>query len=377
MTGHASVDTAIEAIKLGALDYLVKPIDFDRLRELLITVRRSVERRETLLQADADLAKRFEFFGMIGRSPVMQELFDTIRRLAPHIRTALVTGETGTGKELVSRALHQLGAPRSSPLVVVNCSAVVETLFESELFGHVRGAFTGAVDAKVGLFEQADGGTLFLDEIGELPLAMQAKLLRVVEYGEVQRVGATRSHRVDVRVIAATNRDLLADVQLKRFRHDLYYRLNVVEIALPALRERREDVPYLTAAFVKEFSKRFSKPISGLSVGAERLLQSAPWPGNIRELRNTVERACMLAAGHVLTDQDLRSALGSAAGRLVSDMPLAAMLPDRPLAPSPALDRHSVEQALQRSGGNKSATARALGVSRRSLYRRLGEFGLL
>ena len=373
ITGHASVDTAIEAVKLGALDYLVKPFDFDRLRELLITVRKSVERRETLLQADASLAKQFEFYGMIGRSPVMQELFDTIRRLAPHIRTALVTGETGTGKELVSRALHKLGSARARSLVVVNCSAVVETLFESELFGHVRGAFTGATDAKAGLFEQADGGTLFLDEIGELPLAMQAKLLRVVEYGEVQRVGATRPQRVDVRVIAATNRDLLVDVQQKRFRQDLYYRLNIVEISLPPLRERREDVPYLTAAFVKEFAARFNKPISGLSAGAERLLQNAPWPGNIRELRNTVERACMLSVSHILSEQDVGAALGNA-GRPAAETSYAQVAISRPTPPAP--DRHQVEQALQRAGGNKSVAARALGVSRRALYRRLDEFGL-
>jgi two-component system response regulator HydG len=375
MTGHASVDTAIEAVKIGALDYLMKPLDFDRLRELLTTVRKSVERRETLLQADANLAKQFEFYGMIGRSPVMQELFDTIRRLAPHVRTTLVTGETGTGKELVSRALHKLGTARARPLVVVNCSAVVETLFESELFGHVRGAFTGATDAKAGLFEQADGGTLFLDEIGELPLAMQAKLLRVVEYGEVQRVGGVKSQRVDVRVITATNRDLLVDVQMKRFRQDLYYRLNIVEIALPPLRERREDVPYLTAAFVKEFATRFNKPISGLSAGAERLLQNAPWPGNIRELRNTVERACMLSVSHILGEEDVRAALGTV-GRPAAETPRAQVPSDRPTQPAPELDRHQVEQALQRAGGNKSVAARALGVSRRALYRRLDEFGL-
>jgi transcriptional regulator with GAF, ATPase, and Fis domain len=300
-------------------------------------------------------------------------LFDTIRRLAPHIRTALVTGETGTGKELVSRALHKLGSARARSLVVVNCSAVVETLFESELFGHVRGAFTGATDAKAGLFEQADGGTLFLDEIGELPLAMQAKLLRVVEYGEVQRVGATRPQRVDVRVIAATNRDLLVDVQQKRFRQDLYYRLNIVEIFLPPLRERREDVPYLTAAFVKEFAERFNKAISGLSAGAERLLQNAPWPGNIRELRNTVERACMLSNSHILSEQDVRAALGNA-GRPAAETPHAQVTISRPTPPAP--DRDQVEQALQRAGGNKSVAARALGVSRRALYRRLDEFGL-
>ena len=218
MTAHASVESAIEAVKLGALDYLSKPFDFERLGELLTNVREGLERRRRLLTADRELASRFQFCGMVGRSPVMQELFDIIRRLAPHVRTALVTGETGTGKELVARALHKLGGRRDKRFVASNCSAIVESLFESELFGHTRGAFTGASEAKPGMFELADVGTLFLDEIGELPLVMQAKLLRVVEYGEVQRVGATDTRRVDVRVIAATNRDLREEVRLGRFR---------------------------------------------------------------------------------------------------------------------------------------------------------------
>src|SRR5438445_1365203 len=295
MTAHATVESAIEAVKLGALDYLSKPIDFGRLAELLSGVRHGIKRRQDLLAADSDVASRFEFRGMIGRSPVMQELFDTIRRLAPHVRTALVAGETGTGKELAARAFHNLGPRRDRKFVAFNCSAVVETLFESEFFGHTRGAFTGAHEAKTGLFEAADGGTLFLDEIGELPAAMQAKLLRVVEYGDVQRVGSAQARRVDVRVIAATNRNLGEEVSAGRFRQDLYYRLNVVEVVLPPLRDRREDIPYLAASFIKEFAKSFDKPLVGVSPGAERLLSRAPWPGNVRELRNTLERACMLS----------------------------------------------------------------------------------
>ena len=212
MTGYASVDTAVEAIKLGATDYLSKPLDFARLEQLLAGVREELERRRSLLSIEGDLARRLEFGGMIGRGPVMQELFGMIRRLAPHVRTALITGETGTGKELVARALHKTGPRRDRRFVTVNCSAVVETLFESELFGHVRGAFTGATENKPGLFELADGGTLFLDEIGELPLTVQAKLLRVLELGEVHRVGSLEPRRVDVHVIAATNRDLRAEV---------------------------------------------------------------------------------------------------------------------------------------------------------------------
>lgn len=309
---------------------------------------------------------------MIGRSPVMQELFDSIRRLAPHVRTGLVIGETGTGKELVCRALHKLGSVRPQPWVAINCSAIVETLFESELFGHVRGAFTGASDAKPGLFEQAHGGTLFLDEIGELPSALQAKLLRVVESGDVQRVGATSVRHVDVRVIAATNRDLKVEIQKGRFREDLYYRLNVIELFVPALRDRREDISYLSATFVKAFAARFKKPITGLSAGAERLLLRAPWPGNVRELRNVLERSCMASRDRLLTERDVLSALGGGRSGPDSQSPAAAGVTAR----KPPLDRPRVEQALQHTGGNKAAAARELGVSRRGLYRRLDVLGM-
>src|SRR5262252_9992270 len=260
MTNAATVDSAIEAIKAGALDYITKPFDIDRLRELLITVRKSMERRETLLRIDADVARQFEFYGLIGRSPGMQELFDSVRRFAPYARTVLVTGETGTGKELVAKALHRLGPRREKKLVTVNCSAVVETLFESELFGHMRGAFTGATDNKVGLFEHAHNGTIFLDEIGELPMALQAKMLRTVELGEVQRVGSLESRRADVYAIAATNRDLRAESAGGKFRSDLYFRLSMIELHIPPLRERRDDIPYLTAAFVREFATKLNRP---------------------------------------------------------------------------------------------------------------------
>jgi two-component system response regulator HydG len=370
MTGEATVDSAIEAVKLGALDYLSKPIDFERLSELLTTVKRGIERRRLLLAVDSELASRFEFQGMIGRSAVMQQLFDSIRRLAPHVRTALVTGETGTGKELVARALHNLGGRKDRRYFACNCSAIVETLFESELFGHTRGAFTGATDTKPGLFEIADGGTLFLDEIGEMPLAMQAKLLRVVEYGEVQRVGATAPKRVDVHVIAATNRNLFDEVSAGRFRQDLYYRLNIVEIALPALRDHSGDIPYLSAAFVKEFAARFRKSLMGISPGAERVLQNSPWPGNVRELRNTLERACMLSESHLLSERELLSAMGSPRTQFSTPLPA----PPRPPAPEVTLD--AVRDALQHAGGNKSAAARALGLSRRAFYRRLEALGI-
>ena len=295
MTGYAGIDSAIEATRLGAIDYLTKPFDFDRLQKTLASARDEAVRRRQWSGLEGDQIHHPEFCGMIGPGVVMQEIFSLIRRLAPHVRTALITGETGTGKELAARALHRTGPRRDRRFVAVNCSAVVETLFESELFGHMRGAFTGATDTKPGLFELADGGTLFLDEIGELPLGMQAKLLRILETGEVQRVGSLEARQVDVHVFASTNRDLRGEVGAARFRSDLYHRLNVVELRLPPLRQRREDIPYLVAAFVRDSSARLRKPLTGVTPGAERTLAAAPWDGNVRELRNVVERACILA----------------------------------------------------------------------------------
>jgi two-component system, NtrC family, response regulator HydG len=366
MSGHATIETAVEAVKRGAIDCLPKPLDFDRLRRAFESAREEAERRRSLLMVETDVARQLEFCGMIGRGPAMQELFALIRRLAPHVRTALISGETGTGKELVARALHQVGPRRTRRFVALNCSAVVESLFESELFGHTRGAFTGANETKAGLFEAADGGTLFLDEVGELTPNVQGKLLRVIETGEMQRVGALDTRRVDVRIIAATNRDLAGEVASGRFRRDLYYRLNVIEIALPPLRERREDIPYLTAAFVREFSQKFGREIAGLTAAAERLLVSAGWPGNVRELRNVLERACMLADSEFITERELSGGFWSSSP---GSLGVAA-------APPVDLDRERLLSALEQAGGNKAVAARALGLSRRALYRRLVQFGL-
>jgi DNA-binding NtrC family response regulator len=377
MTGYASVDTAVEAIKLGAMDYLSKPLDFARLEQLLANVRDEIERRRNLLAAESDMARRLEFAGMIGRGPVMQELFGMIRRLAPHVRTALITGETGTGKELVARALHQTGPRRDRRFVTVNCSAVVETLFESELFGHVRGAFTGATDHKPGLFELADTGTLFLDEIGELPLTVQAKLLRVLELGEVHRVGSLEPRKVNVHVIAATNRDLRVEVEAGRFRSDLFYRLNIVEVKLPPLRDRREDIPYLTAAFVRETAERLQKPLAGLTPGAERLLGAARWDGNVRELRNVLERACILADGDFITEKELAISMPPIAysgARVLNHAAVNDGPPEDDLLVN--VEREHIQRALLRARGNKKAAARMLGLSRRALYRRLERLDL-
>jgi DNA-binding NtrC family response regulator len=380
MTGYASVDTAVEAIKLGAMDYLSKPIDFGRLEQMLTGLRDEIERRRNLLTMESDVARRLEFCGMIGRGPAMQDLFGMIRRLAPHVRTALITGETGTGKELVARALHKTGPRRERRFVTVNCSAVVETLFESELFGHMRGAFTGATDHKPGLFELADGGTLFLDEIGELPLSVQAKLLRVLELGEVHRVGSLDPRRVSVHVIAATNRDLRAEVAAGRFRSDLYYRLNVVEVRLPPLRDRREDIPYLTASFVRATSERLQKLLLGLSAGAERLLALAPWDGNVRELRNVIERACILADGEFITEREVSISMPSVQAAVsAATTGRAVAVPSDAAGTSDLLvtvEREHIQRALERAHGNKKAAARMLGLSRRALYRRLERLDL-
>ncbi|HEX5107849.1 MAG TPA: sigma-54 dependent transcriptional regulator [Vicinamibacterales bacterium] len=379
MSGYATIDNAVEAVKLGAIDFLTKPFDLQRMRQMLSAVRDEAAERRAVLALEGELAQRLEFCGMIGRGPAMQEVFGLIRRLAPHARTALITGETGTGKELVARALHKLGPRGAKRFVTVNCSAVVETLFESELFGHVRGAFTGATDHKAGLFETADGGTVFLDEIGELPPSVQAKLLRVLENGELQRVGSLEPRKVDVRLIAATNRDLPGDVAAGRFRSDLYYRLNVAEITLPPLRERREDIPYLTASFVRGFAQRFAKPLVGLTSAAERRLADAPWEGNIRQLRNVLERACILAEGEFVDETELSDIMlqhSLPVTRSAAAQGAAAVAPAARTAPLVEIEREHIVRTLEQVRGNKAVAARLLGISRRAFYRQLERHGL-
>jgi DNA-binding NtrC family response regulator len=371
MTGFGSVETAVEAIQHGAVDYLQKPVNFTRLSKLLRNMRNELEVASGPAAVRTDIGP--ELCGMIGSTPAMQELFMQVQRLAQHARVVLVTGETGTGKELVAKALHQLGSRRTKKFVPLNCSAVVDTLVESELFGHVRGAFTGAHDQKPGLFESANGGTLFLDEVGELPLAAQAKLLRVLELGEVRRVGSLESRTVDVHVIAATNRDLEQEIAAGRFRRDLYYRLNVIGIGVPPLRDRREDVAPLAARFIADCATRLSKPLDGLTPAAERALLERDWRGNVRELRNVIERASILAAGRLIDVQELGE---GETDKSLEKQIAAATITRRPAQPRPALTREDVEQALERAGGNKMVAAQILGLSRRAFYRQLEHWNL-
>ncbi len=376
MTGYGTIESAVQAVKRGASDYLTKPFDLMRVRAFLREVREQAGARRSTVDVPREAGA---FCGMVGHGRAMHDVFDLLRRLAPHVRTTLVTGDTGTGKELAAKALHLLGQRSQRRMVTVNCSAVVESLFESELFGHVRGAFTGATDHKAGLFESADGGTLFLDEVGELPAGAQAKLLRVLEDGEVQRVGSLDARHVDVRVIAATNRDLRAEVLAGRFRSDLYYRLNVVQVHLPALRDRREDIPALAQSFVAQFAQTLAKPLSGLTPAAELMLVDASWNGNVRQLRNALERACILAEGPRVTESDLAGSMEPAEGseaRFERRSATVVQMPARQTARLDEVEREHIVRTLADVQGNKAVAARLLGVSRRAFYRQLERHGL-
>ncbi|MGA3041608.1 MAG: sigma-54 dependent transcriptional regulator [Bryobacteraceae bacterium] len=378
MTAHYSTDAAVEAIKKGACDYLTKPISIPVLRERIDKLATDARRRRRASQLDGELMDTCQFEGMIGRSPLMWEMFAQIRRVAPHYRACAVTGPTGTGKELVAQALHKL-SQASGPMVVCNCSAVVETLFESELFGHVKGAFTGADSNKMGLFEYAHGGTLFLDEIGDMPLSTQAKLLRVLQNREVQRVGSLSARPVDVRVVAATNHDLRAQIAEKRFREDLYYRLSMVEIATPALADRKEDLPLLERFFIRKFAAQYKKPVESMTPRAQILLARHAWPGNVRELENVIGHACMLAAGEAIDIADLPQYMRQGVpGGSSSATPAPAAQPasaDGELS-FDEQERRVIEQALDRAGGNQVHAARLLGITRDKLRYKIKKHNL-
>jgi DNA-binding NtrC family response regulator len=362
-TAHYSAESAIEAIQKGACDYLTKPLDLQRLRDRIANILTEAEIRRKTLQLDQGLLEACQFEGIVGRSPLMLEVFAKIRRVAPHFRTLLITGATGTGKELVGRALHRLSPARLDRFVAVNCSGLVETLAESELFGYVRGAFTGALQDRAGLFESADQGTIFLDEVGELSPGAQAKLLRVLQDHCVQRIGSSAPRRVEVRVIAATNRDLRAMVREGRFREDLYYRLAVVELDLPALAARREDLPLLERFFVEKYAAEYKKPIAGLTRRAQSKMATYPWPGNVRELENVIGNACMMTEGRFLDVNDLPERLrGESTSQLTVDDTLLSL---------EEVQRRHILRVLELVGGNKLRAAEILGIGRATIYQLL------
>jgi len=373
MSAYGTHDTAIEAMKAGAYDYVSKPFKPD---EVVLVLRKAEERlrlsRENR-RLRSELAAGFRIESFIGSSPALQEMLGQVRKVAPTKTTVLLTGESGTGKELVARALHELSPRAAMPFVAVNCGAIPSELLESELFGHVRGAFTDASRDKKGLAAEADGGTLFLDEIGELPIALQVKLLRFLEDEQVRRVGDTRSERVDVRVVAATARDLARAVKEGQFREDLFYRLNVVNVRLPPLRERPDDVPALVEHFLAKYRRlRPEAPLTGVSPQALEVLRSHRWPGNVRELEHAVERAVVLADGPLVQEDDLPDEVRAAPAP-------AALAPGRDLSVKRAfrsLEEQFIRAALDRTGGNRTRAAELLDLSYRALLYKIKEYGI-
>jgi len=372
MTAFASVETAVDALKKGAYDYLTKPLDFDELR---LTMERAMEhthlKEENRLLKES-LGTRFDRGNLIGRSAAMTKLLETVALVAPSEATVLIDGESGTGKEMIAGAIHFNSPRKNSPFVKINCAAITETLLESELFGHEKGSFTGADRRKEGKFRQAEGGSIFLDEVSEMSLSMQVKLLRVLQEREITRVGGEEVMKVDVRVIAATNRDLIKDMESGRFREDLYYRLNVVTLHVPPLRERPEDIPLLAQHFLGTFSQKNRKNIHGFTPQAMDRLLKYGWPGNVRELMNAVERGVVLSRSEYLDADELPL--------ILRDHPpdhrpsTAADLSEIPLD---AVEKAAILKMLDAAGGNKSEAARRLGITRRTLHKKLKSYGMM
>jgi two-component system response regulator HydG len=373
ITGHGSVQTAVEAMQLGAADYLTKPVNIQELRTRLPRAVEAVRERRTNIELRRQLDKRYGFERIIGHSPAMQRVFEMLAQVSGTNATVLILGESGTGKELVAQAIHQNSPRKNQPFVAVNCAALSEGLIESELFGHVKGAFTSAVSSKEGRIVYADGGTLFLDEVGDMPLETQAKLLRVLETREVVPVGGNEPRKVDIRLVAATNRDLRAMVDEGRFREDLLFRLQVITIQLPPLRERPGDIPPLIDAFLHEFNEQHGRHVRGLTPEARTLLMRHAWPGNVRELRNAVENMVLLARSDMLdvgdvphTISESREGRGASAGG-------GFQLAGRSLE---EVERELIRENLELMGGNREKTAKLLGIGERTLYRKIKEYGL-
>ena len=364
MTAFGSVESAIDAMKHGAYDYVTKPIKNEEMALVMEKAVRDARLRREVQQLRRAVREEFSFHHILGKSKPMREVFDLIRRVADSQTNVLITGESGTGKELAAKAIHFNSDRRGGPFVPVNCAAIPEALLESELFGHMKGAFTDAKVDRVGRFELADGSTLFLDEIANVPLSQQAKLLRVIETGEFERLGSSRTRRIDTRIISATNANIPEEVAGGRLRQDLLFRLNTIEIRLPPLRDRREDLPLLAQHFLRQHAQRYRKRLTGFENGAMQILLEHPWPGNVRELDHSVERAVLMAPGPLVkaTDLGLRPS-GGGGGRL-EDMSLEEV------------ECFLIKKAMTRFDGNVSQAAKALGLSRSALYRRLQRYGL-
>ncbi len=376
MTAYSSVDTAVDALKQGAHDYLTKPLDFDKLK---ITIARSMEhtrlKEENRLLKES-LGKHFDRQNIIGQSPAMVNLLETVAQVAPSEATVLITGESGTGKELIAGAIHFNSSRKDGPFVKINCAAITETLLESELFGHEKGAFTGADRRKEGRFYQAHRGSLFLDEVSEMSLTMQVKLLRVLQEREFTRVGGEKTIQVDVRIIAATNKDLPELISQEKFREDLYYRLNVVDLEIPSLRKRREDVPLLAQHFLQIFAARNHKEIKGFTPQAMDHLIRYDWPGNVRELMNAVERAVVLSRSDYLSEKDFPVISGFEIKNdgIISQTP---PINGDGTTPLEEVEKATILKTMEASGGNKSEAARRLGITRKTLHKKLKTYGVM
>ena len=370
MTAFGSIETAVEAMKAGAVDFLPKPFSLDHLMTVVNKALELRTLRDENRQLREELSQRYQFDNIIGHSDAMREIFATVTRVAPTRATVLLCGESGVGKDLIARAIHHHSPRDSRPFVKINCTALPENLMESELFGYEKGAFTGANTSKPGKFEQADTGTVFLDEIGDVPASVQVKLLRILQEREFERLGSNKTRHIDVRVLAATNVDLRAALEQGNFREDLYYRLNVLPINIPPLRERKEDIPFLAGFFVKKLSKDLDSPVQSISDAAIQRLLEYHWPGNVRELENVLERSMVLANGPVLEVGDVKLDTAPAGRTVVT----GNFLPE-----GMTLDQYEqqiIREALQRSNGNKSQAARLLGLTRNALRYRLSQMGM-